>query len=145
MRPDPITVFVVEDHPAVRDSLAALLDVSDGLELWGTAESGRDALDQLGQAGDRALPTVALVDLSMPGMDGIELIGLLHEAWPALACVVLSAHRAAVYSGRAQEAGARGYVEKGNLGVLVDVLRDVGEGRHTWAAQPGGRSGGFVR
>jgi DNA-binding NarL/FixJ family response regulator len=77
-------------------------------------------------------------------MDGIELIALMHEAWPTLACVVLSAHRAAVYSGRAQAAGARGYVEKGNLGVLVDVLRDVGAGRPTWAPQDGGRSGGNV-
>ncbi|HEX8384990.1 MAG TPA: response regulator transcription factor, partial [Rubricoccaceae bacterium] len=95
----PISVFVIENHPTVRESISALIAASRGLTLWATAESGEDALDQLQRAGPGGLPSIALVDLSMPGMDGIELIERVRAGWPSVPCVVLSAHRAAIYSG----------------------------------------------
>ena len=120
MRSDPLSVLVVEDHPVVRESLASFIEATEGVTLWGTADSGEDAVSQLGRAEQR--PRVALADLSMPGMNGIELVAKVRTSWPDVVCVILSAHRASVYATRALAAGAAAYVEKSDMDALVSAL-----------------------
>lgn len=122
--PAPLAVLVVDDHAVVRESLAILIESTEGFALWGTAESGEDALAQLHAQTPR--PRIALLDLSMGGMGGIGLLERVRAMWPEMACVVLSAHQASIYSPQAAQAGARAYVEKGDPDELLSVLRDIG-------------------
>lgn len=105
---DPRTLFVVEDHPVFRMGLERLIEAQADLRLVGTAESGDEALALLVE---HAVDLV-LVDLSLPGMDGIELVRALRSRWPGQAALVLSAHPEGRYGARAARAGARGYLNK---------------------------------
>lgn len=118
------TVLIVEDHPIVRESLAAFVEASDGVALWGTAVSGEDAISQLNHARHR--PRIALTDLSMPGIDGLNLVSHIQDMWPDVACIILSAHRASAYAARAEAVGAMAYVEKSDLTGLIEALQRVG-------------------
>jgi DNA-binding NarL/FixJ family response regulator len=124
----PLSVLVVDDHPVMRDSLSMALGFEPGLVVWGTAESGDDALAQLGAAGPGGLPDAVLSDVRMPGMSGIELAAALLARWPALPCVMLSAQPAGHYAGQARAAGARGYVEKWRPGEAAEAVRRAVEG-----------------
>lgn len=120
-----LRVLLVDDHPVVRAGLRALLAGSG--ESWTVDEagSGLEALDRL-----RELTFgVAVVDLSMPGMSGLELIHRIRQEHPAVALLVLSMHAEDQYALRAYEAGASGYLNKDAAGSeLVGALRKVAGG-----------------
>ena len=106
----------------MRDAYAMLLDLESGLELSGVAESAEAFLEALPQAECDLVVT----DLSLPGMDGIELLNRLREARPGLPAIVISAHEEARYRERAQRAGARAYLTKRDLaGKLGPTVREV--------------------
>jgi DNA-binding NarL/FixJ family response regulator len=109
---------VVDDHPIMREVMTAFVSAQPGLEVVGEAASGQEALDAL-----LAAPCdLALVDVQMPGMDGIELVGHLHEQLPDLPCIVVSAQAASIYEARAQAAGARAFVPKGEPVALLAAI-----------------------
>lgn len=101
-------IFLVEDHPVMQEGYARLLNREADFELCGQAESGTDAL----QAIPAADPDLAIVDLSIPGMNGLDLLKQLRVISPELPCLVVTAHSEALYAERALRAGARGFLNK---------------------------------
>ena len=118
-------VFIVDDNDIVREMLRVYIMRQEDLAICGMAASGEEALEQDTDACD-----VAVLDVAMPGMDGIELARRLHERQPDLRCLMLSGHAKEVYVRGALEAGAIGYVMKGDPNAILDAIRQVlrGEG-----------------
>lgn len=102
-------VFIVDDHSLVRAALKRLLTQESSLEVTGEAASAESALDML----KAARVDIMLVDFSLPGMDGVELIRRLSQSHPGVHCLMVSAHQEQFYIDKALAAGARGYVVKG--------------------------------
>lgn len=116
-----LKVFVVEDNDRLRKLISVYLGMNEGIELCGRAASGEDAMDAI----RRDVPDVVLVDLSLPGISGIELIEAIRREYPGTHCLVLSAHREPEYARKALEAGACGYVLKGQPEEVAEALEAV--------------------
>lgn len=101
-------VMVVDDHAVLRDGLKLLLNQSPGLRVTAEASSGTEALELLA----KATVDIAIVDLSMPEMNGIELTQQIRTRWPDTQVVILSMHGSPEFVHRALRAGAMGYVLK---------------------------------
>ncbi len=101
-------VLIVDDHPVFRFGLAGLITEQSRLEVCGHADSAPLALDAM----RRLKPDIVLVDLSLRGTNGIELIKLMKAEKPDLPILVISMHNEAVFGLRALKAGALGYVMK---------------------------------
>jgi len=101
-------VLLVDDHPMVREWLATLINQQADLEVCGEAESAPKAMQIIGPA----KPRVAIVDISMEGGSGIELIKNIRASYPDVMVIVLSMHDEVLYAERALRAGARGYIMK---------------------------------
>lgn len=136
-----ISVLIVDDHPLVRAGLAALISSAPDLLLVGQAGSGEEAL---GSAAESA-PDVVLMDLSMPGMDGIEATARMLALHPAIRVVVLTSFddRGRVLA--ALRAGAQGYqLKDADPAVVLDAVRSAAAGhapldpRAARALLPGG-------
>ena len=108
----------------VRQMLGKLIGRTAGFSLWGEAASAEDALEKVASGA----PDLVLADVSLPGMDGIELIRALHAAYPDLLMLAISGHDESMYAVSALRAGARGYVLKGKLSSVADALRQVNSG-----------------
>ncbi len=122
---DKRKIFIIDDHAILRDGLRSLLEAQDDLIVSGEAENARKAFGRL--EADR--PDLVMVDISLPGINGIELIKTLKVQFPGLAIIVLSMHDEALYAERALRAGAKGYVMKQAsaeqlLSAIRTVLRD---------------------
>jgi DNA-binding NarL/FixJ family response regulator len=119
-------VFIVDDHPLVREGLTNLINRQDDLIVCGEARDSAEALD--GIATNR--PAVALIDISLPHQSGLELIKQLARQLPQVALIVLSMHDEALYAERALRAGARGYVMKHETSksVLASIRRVLAGG-----------------
>jgi two-component system invasion response regulator UvrY len=116
-------IFLVEDHPVMREAYVSVLGAEPDLELCGVAESAEEALGALN--GETACDLV-VTDLRLPGMNGIDLVARLHEARPGLPVLVVSAHEEELQARRAREAGAVGFLSKRTLPTtLVDTIRSV--------------------
>jgi len=103
-----LRILIVDDHAIVREGLQRILLSADGQWRVTEAASGTQALEILGQQ-----PIdLAIVDLSMPGIGGMELIGLIRAQYPGVPVLVLSMHAEEQYAVRAFKAGAQGYVTK---------------------------------
>ena len=115
-------VFIVDDHPIMRDGISQLINQQDDLEVCGMASSAAEALDALNGSD----PDLLLVDISLPGMDGIELIKIVRKRKGRLPMLVLSMHAESLYAERAIRAGAKGYVMKhASSGTLLAAIRKV--------------------
>jgi DNA-binding NarL/FixJ family response regulator len=101
-------VFLVDDHPLVREWLTNLIDQHDDLTVCGEAESVQQALDGIGETD----PDVAIVDLSLNGGSGLDVVKNIRNSKPKTAVIVLSMHDERLYAERALRAGARGYIMK---------------------------------
>jgi DNA-binding NarL/FixJ family response regulator len=104
-------IFIVDDHPLVREWLTTLINQQSDLKVCGEAASAADALKLIGEA----KPQVAIVDISMEGGSGIELIKSIKASshdMPEVAIIVLTMHDEALYCERVLRAGARGYIMK---------------------------------
>ena len=123
-------VFIVEDHPIFRQGLAKLIGMEPDLTVCGEASSAPQALEAL----RRVEADVAIVDISLPGADGIELTKNLGAEHPRLPILVISAHDEQTYGMRALRAGALGYLMKQEgEEVLPTALRAVLAG-HVWVS-----------
>jgi DNA-binding NarL/FixJ family response regulator len=121
----PSTVLLVDDHTIVREGLKRILETAaDDWEIT-EAGSGFQALECLRRAAFR----IAIVDLSMPGMSGLELIKRIRAEFPDVVVLVLSMHAEEQYALRAFRAGANGYVTKDSASAeLVAAVRKVATG-----------------
>jgi DNA-binding NarL/FixJ family response regulator len=123
-----IRVLVVDDHPVLRDGVAAALQNQADMEMVGEARNGEEAVERF-----RALrPDVTLMDLQMPGMNGVDAIAAIRGKHPDARIIVLTTYTGDAQAVRALKAGAAGYLLKGGLRTeLIDAIRDVHRGhRH---------------
>jgi DNA-binding NarL/FixJ family response regulator len=101
-------VVLIDDHPIMRHGLAQLVRGEAGLDVCGEAGSAREGLEVVG----RLKPDLAIIDLTLPDKNGLELVKDIRAMHPATQCLVLSMHDEALYGERSLRAGARGYVMK---------------------------------
>jgi DNA-binding NarL/FixJ family response regulator len=121
-----IRVLCVDDHPVVRDGIAAIINLQPDMVLVGAAATGGEALERFFEL----RPDVALVDLQLPDMSGFDLIKKIKDKSPNARIIVLSSHEGDVDIQRALEAGAQGYVAKGIVrGELLETIRSVHTGK----------------
>ena len=121
-----IKVLLADDHSIVRAGLRRIVEESGEMEVVAEADDGREAI-QLVQKTD---PDVAVVDISMPGLDGLEVIGRLRTLRPKLPILVLTMHEEGQYVVRAIQAGAMGYLTKQSAPEqLVKAIRKIYDGQ----------------
>jgi DNA-binding NarL/FixJ family response regulator len=101
-------VFLIDDHPVLRDGLRRLLESEPDLMVCGEADSARKTFENI----QVAAPDLAIVDISLTGPSGIELVKGLKSRFPKLRMLMLSMHDEVLYAERALRAGAKGYVMK---------------------------------
>jgi DNA-binding NarL/FixJ family response regulator len=120
-----ISVLLADDHQLVREGLRHLLDATPGVHVAAEAAHGHEALEAL-----RAHPVdVAVLDLSMPGMSGMDLIRRVKTEFPHVAVLVLTMHAEEQYAMRAFRCGASGYLTKDSAATeLVHAIRKVAAG-----------------
>jgi DNA-binding NarL/FixJ family response regulator len=121
-----IKVLAVDDHPLLREGIAAVLNGEQDIELVAEAVNGREAIELFRQH----RPDVTLMDLQMPDMNGIETIIAIRSEFPNARFVVLTTYQGDVQAVRALKAGASGYLLKSMLRKdLLDTIRVVHAGR----------------
>lgn len=124
---EQIRVLVVDDHPLLREGIAAVLEAQSDIALVGEATNGCEALQLF-----RSLrPDVTLMDLQMPEMDGIEAIHAIRAEFPGARIAILTTYRGDVRALHAIKAGALGYLLKSSLRKeLLDAIRSIAAGKH---------------
>ena len=114
------TIFVVDDHPVVRWGYISLINLEPDLEVCGEADTAFEALDKIPETN----PDLAIVDISLEGMNGIELTKQLQVLHPDLPVLIVSMHDEVLYGDRALRAGARGYIMKREVRTkIVEAIR----------------------
>jgi DNA-binding NarL/FixJ family response regulator len=127
-----IRILTVDDHPLILEGIANVIQRQPDMELVGEASDGYQAIEAFG----RLKPDVTLIDLQMPGMNGIDTIIAILEKWPGARCVVLTTYAGDVQATRALKAGAKGYLLKSMLRKdLVDTIRIVHSGKNRIPAE----------
>jgi DNA-binding NarL/FixJ family response regulator len=120
-----ITIVLADDHPMLREGLAAVIANEPDMELIGQASNGREAVEQY----HSLQPDIMLVDLQMPELDGIQAVQQIRQVHPSARIIVLTTYAGDVLAHRALAAGARAYVLKGSLRKdLIDTIRAVARG-----------------
>ena len=122
---DKIKVLIVDDHAIMRDGIKALLTVQDDIEIVGEASEGKEAVEK----SQALVPDVVVMDVAMPGMDGLEATRRILKNNPASKVLVLSQYDDKKYILASVKAGATGYLPKRALGMeLVSGIRALHEG-----------------
>jgi DNA-binding NarL/FixJ family response regulator len=115
-------VLIVDDHPVTRIGLTELINAEPDLEVCGAAADMAEALQQI----ENNLPNVAIVDLSLPGGSGIELIEQVKSRYPDVKMLVSSAYDESMFAERAMRAGAMGFINKQETTEkLISAIRQV--------------------
>jgi DNA-binding NarL/FixJ family response regulator len=119
-------IFIIDDHPLVREWLTTLLNQQPDMIVSGEAEDAAQALSGIAAAA----PDVAIVDLSLGGGTGVDLIKAIKLRYPTLSTIVLSMHDERLYAERVIRAGARGYIMKRETSKkIVAAIHQVLEGK----------------
>jgi DNA-binding NarL/FixJ family response regulator len=126
MSSDRIRVLLVDDHAIARNGVRLMLGTAADIDVAGEAADAQQALALLRQQAF----DVALVDITMPGMNGLDLLRHLHSDYPGMAVLMLSTYAEEIYAVRALKQGAAGYLTKdAPTAVLVDAVRRAAGGR----------------
>ncbi|WP_292247278.1 response regulator transcription factor [Mesorhizobium sp.] len=112
-------IFVVDDHPIVLSGIGAMIDGQVDMTIVGLAANADEALETIG----KALPDVAVIDISLPGVNGVMLIERLLESYPSLKCIALTAHEDPGCLRQVLAAGGRGFVVKRST--TTDLLQAI--------------------
>lgn len=122
----PIRVLIVDDHPALRDGIAAIVGIESDMVMVGEAANGEEAV----AAFHMLRPDVTLMDLQMPRMGGLEAISAIRDEAPDARIIVLTTYQGDVQAARALKAGASAFLLKSSLRTeLLDTIRAVHAGR----------------
>ena len=124
--PKQIRILSVDDHPLLREGIAALVNAEADMKLVAEASNGKEAIEKF----RLHRPDVTLMDLQMPGFNGIEAIIDIHNEFPNARIIVLTTYTGDVQVLRALRAGARGYILKGHVHrELLEAIRAVHAGK----------------
>ena len=124
--PEAKRIVIVDDHPLFRKGLEELIQSDDSFAVCGEAGNAAEAMEVIRKLN----PELAIVDLSLPGANGIELIKNIRAEFPKLPILVLSMHDESLYAVRALRAGADGYVMKHEaMANVIHAIREVFNGR----------------
>lgn len=122
---DVIRILAVDDHPLLREGIAALVSKQTDMRLVGEASSGRESVELFRQL----LPDVVLMDVQMPDMSGIDALIAIRGEFPSAKVIVLTTYAGDALAQRALRAGAQAYVLKGSVRrELLDTIRAVHRG-----------------
>ncbi|OOG55383.1 response regulator transcription factor [Polaromonas sp. C04] len=125
MQNKPIKVLLVDDHAVVRNGVRLILSAAQDIEVTGEAENAEAAMRLLRQQAF----DVALLDIALPGVSGLDLLRRLRAAQPALAVLMLSMYAEEAYAVRALKLGAAGYLTKSHSGdAMIAAVRKVAAG-----------------
>jgi DNA-binding NarL/FixJ family response regulator len=128
----PTRILIVDDHPLLREGIAALVAVESDMTLVAECSNGREAI----QAFRTHRPDVTLMDLQMPEMSGVDAIGAIRGEFPDARIIVLTTYSGDVQVLRALQAGARGYLLKNLVHKeLLDTIRAVHAGKKMLSPQ----------
>jgi DNA-binding NarL/FixJ family response regulator len=117
---DPVRVLIVDDNGSFADLLRSALDTVDGVECVGAASSAAEGFQRVAELA----PSVVVMDIMMPGLDGLAATRQLREISPDTAVAVVSAHSQGEWIARAEDAGASAYIPKGgSLEEMIEVLK----------------------
>lgn len=136
-------IFIVEDHPIFREGLAQLINGESDLEVCGATDNADQALREI----ERLKPDLALVDISLPGKNGLELIKELRAVKRKVKLLVISMHDEAIYADRVLRAGGDGYIMKEeDPHEIIHAIRDVLAG-HLYVSEEvlGGGTNGTLK
>lgn len=123
---DPIRVLIADDHTIVRAGVRLLLDTEPDIQVVGEALNGQEAVD----LAEKLRPNVTLMDIAMPGMDGLQATRHIKARFPDIHILVLTMHRSDEYLFEMLKAGASGYVIKGaETDELIHAVRVVAQGQ----------------
>ncbi len=115
-------IFIVDDHPIVRKGLAQMINQETDLLVCGEADSAQNALESL----KKSLPDLMIVDISLQGIDGIELIKIIKTRYDNLPVLVVSMHDESLFAERALRVGAKGYIMKQEaIEKMMEAIRKV--------------------
>lgn len=121
----PMRILLVDDHPLLREGMAAVIQGERDLELVGEASNGREAIERFREL----RPDVTLMDLQMPEMDGVSATIAIRAEWSDARIVILTTYRGDAQALRALKAGASGYLLKNMIRTdLLDAIRSVHTG-----------------
>ncbi len=120
-----IKILLVDDHAIMRDGIRALLSLYDDIEIVGEASEGKEAIEKA----QKLIPDVVVMDIAMPGMDGLEATRRIKKSSPKVKILVLTQHDNREYLLSAIKAGSSGYIPKKALGSeLVSGIRALFKG-----------------
>jgi DNA-binding NarL/FixJ family response regulator len=126
IEPSLIRILTVDDHPLLRKGIAALVNVEDDMKLVAEASSGEEAVEKF----RTHRPDVTLMDIQLPGLNGIESIGQIQKEFPNAKIIVLTTYSGDAQVMRAIKAGARAYLLKRQVHrELLDTIRAVHAGQ----------------
>lgn len=120
-----LTLMLVEDNAILATTLRRFLATQENLRVVSMAPSAEAALVEL----ERVHVDLALIDVALPGMNGIDFVATVRKLYPELKCIMLTGHIEAPYVGRALAAGAHGYVVKSNPFGILEAIRNVSAGK----------------
>ena len=122
----PIRVLIADDHTLVRESLVGVLNASGCCQVVAEAADGSEAIS----TAVALQPDIAIVDISMPGLNGVEVVRRLHHEMPAIRCLVLTMHEDEEYVLHVVRAGAAGYLVKDSpTSELIQAVRTLAAGQ----------------
>jgi DNA-binding NarL/FixJ family response regulator len=124
--PERIRILAVDDHPLLREGIAALVNAESDMKLVAEASNGEEAIEQF----RLHRPDVTLMDLQMPALNGIEAVARIRAEFPDARIIVLTTYTGDVQALRALKAGARAYILKGHVHrELLEAIRAVHAGK----------------
>lgn len=115
------SILLVEDHTTFASVLIRLLGLTDNLHVTAVAKKAETALQEL----QTQKFDLVLVDVALPELNGISMVGMIHDQYPDLPCLMLSGHSLGHYVNRALEAGARGYILKDDTLAIIEGIQHV--------------------
>ncbi len=122
----PYTIIIADDHSLIRQGIKSIIGQENGLEVIAEAADGMELMTRL----TRQLPDMVILDISMPRMNGIDVVTEMHEHFPGVRILILSMHTNAQYFYHVISAGAHGYLLKDDSDTeLLTAIHTVREGR----------------